>query len=353
MRTKLCTIVLLAVLGSCGIASAPAIAETVLLSRGDNSFGQGWLFLDASGSCRIATPRHVVEREDGSLSSPDLLDSFGRLYPTNSPVIATDETLDLAFLTVRGAIAKEGCSRDRVRQTPLQPIIDNIKQATLEITTPTERQSLTVAFRALSRDAEGGKIIAVSPVDASASFQKGMSGGTVMHNGRPIAMLFEVDPDEGMGVALRYDVIAAELDKTRASIPQQADIDQETHIYDSLVLMKGKVTQKDSSIGSFLAGSSTLHVAPVDCRVSLILDLNQVSTITSVRLIGKGRSTEGALIVEADNDGQGFVPGSRCQLAAETTCAMAPRRASRLRLSLTGLEGFGYEIEKLELVGDR
>lgn len=350
MKTKLAIIASIALLTLGGVACGPASAETVLLARGDDTFGQGWLFLDAAGKCRIATPRHVVERADGSLSSPDLLDSFGRLHATGSPVIAVDEALDLAFLTVRGAIAKEGCSRDRLRATPLQPIIDSIKQATLEITTPTERQSLTVAFRALSRDEQGGKIIALSPTDASASFQKGMSGGTIMHNGRPIAMLLEVDPDEGMGVALRYDVIAAELARTTAPAPEVSDRMDEGRPYDSLVLTKGRIDRKDTSIGSFLAGSSPLHVTPDNGRVSFVLELDKVSTIRSIRLTGKGLAGQGAIIVEADNDGQGFVPGARCPLGDETTCTMSPRRASRLRLSLTGLQGSTYVVEKLELI---
>ncbi|MCY0093248.1 hypothetical protein [Hoeflea ulvae] len=347
----ICRLMVLSVLlAVCGSGSLSARAETVLLARGDDTFGQGWLFLDASGACRIATPRHVVERMDGTLSSPDLLDSFGRLHPTGSPVAAIDEDLDLAFLTVGGAIAKEGCSRDRVRSVPLQPIIDSIKQATLEITTPTERQSLSVTFRALSRDADGGRIIVLSSLDPSASFQKGMSGGTVMSKGRPIAMLYEVEPDEGLGIALRYDIIAAELQKIGAPTPETRSLAEATRPYDSLVLVKGRISQKDTSIGSFLSGDSALHLAPVDGRVSLILDLDRVSAIQGVRINIKGLSGQGAMIIEADNDGQGFVPGARCELAAETVCMMATRRASRLRLSFTGSGDAGYIVETLHLV---
>ena len=340
------------VLLALGMVFAPvASAETVLISRGDDSFGQGWLFLDASGTCRIATPRHVVEREDGSLSSPDLLDSFGRLHPTGRAVTAVDETLDLAFLTVRGAIARQGCSTDRIRSTPLQPVIDSIKQATLEISTLTERQSLLVALRAVSRDAEGGKIIAVSPLDASTTFQKGMSGGTVMHNGRPLAMLFEVDPEQGIGIALRYDIIAAELDKTEPPEPELPDShrsDGKTP-NDSLVIQAGRVAEKDTSLGSFLNGEAPLHLAPVGGRVSLLVDLDEATKISRIRLAGMVTGADAAVIVEADNDGQGFVPGARCALADETTCIMSPRRVTRLRVSLTGMAGSAYVVEKLEL----
>lgn len=47
LRTSLVALALL-------IGSGAALAETVLLTRGDNDFGLGWLFLDSKGQCRIA-----------------------------------------------------------------------------------------------------------------------------------------------------------------------------------------------------------------------------------------------------------------------------------------------------------
>lgn len=330
------------------ISPVPAIAETVMLSRGDDTFGQGWLFLDGSGTCRIATPRHVIEAADGTLTTPDLLDSFGRLHPTADPVPAADADLDLAFLTVSGPITQEPCSRDRVQATPLQPIIDRIKQATLEITTPTERQSITVAFRALSRDSEGGKIIALSATDTGASLQKGMSGGTIMYNGRPIAMLYEVDPDEGVGVALRYDQIAVELQKVSGGAKPQI---QHNLPFQSLMLTKGRISKRDSSIGAFLAETSPLYLSPSDDRVTLVVEMEQLSNISGLRLNGNGLAGQGALIIETDTDGQGFVPGARCELSDDLTCTMSPRRVSRLRLTLTGLETASYVIGSIEPFG--
>lgn len=344
---RLCTAALAGL--ALSVSQVPASAETVMLSRGDDTFGQGWLFLDGSGNCRIATPRHVIEAADGTLTTPDLLDSFGRLHPTANPVPAADADLDLAFLTVGGPITQEPCSRDRVQATPLQPIIDRIKQATLEITTPTERQSITVAFRALSRDSEGGKIIALSAIDAGASLQKGMSGGTIMHNGRPIAMLYEVDPDEGIGVALRYDQIAVELQKISGGAKPQT---QHNLPFQSLMLTKGRISKRDSSIGAFLAETSPLYLSPTDDRVTLLVDMDGLSNISGIRLSGQGMSDQGALIVETDTDGQGFVPGTRCELSNETICGMSTRRVSRLRLTLTGPQTANYTINSIEPFSD-
>ncbi len=330
--------------GPAGVANA----ETVLLARGDDTFGQGWLFLDAAGQCRVVTPRHVLETADGALSPPDLIDRYGRIHPTHSPVAATDPDLDLAFITVGGQLAKGGCSRDRVRATPLQPIIDSLKQAQLDVSTQTERQSIAVAVRAVSRDDKGGGIIAVSSVDPNVSFQKGMSGGTITHNGRPIAMLFEVDSDEGIGVAMRYDLIADELQKLVAK-PQDKPSTDLTSVND-LVLVRGRITERGSGLSGFLAGTSSLKVAPAPDRVVLTFANESQATVEAIHVRGKGLTGKGFLIVETEKDQSGFLPGARCALVENTTCNMAPRRATRLRVTMTGVSTDAYEIEGLDLV---
>lgn len=330
--------------GFAGLASA----ETILLSRGDDTFGQGWLFLDASGKCMVATPRHVLETSDGKLSTPDLLDSFNRIHVTHSPVAANDPDLDLAFISVGGQLAKDGCSRDRIRSTPLQPIIDGIKQAELGIATPTERQSISVALRALSRDDSGGGVIALSPVDPQISFQKGMSGGTVTHNGRPIAMLFEVDTDEGIGIAMRYDLIASELQKLN-SIPQSNEVAEKTSAT-GLVMTRGRITRKDAGLSAFINGQGALEVAPAPDRVVFLLDAEKGTVVKGVRIHGEGLSGNGSLIVETEKKNGGFSPGVRCALTDDLACAMAPRRATRLRITLTGREDVRYKILRLDIV---
>ncbi|MBY5864273.1 hypothetical protein [Rhizobium leguminosarum] len=325
-----------------------AAAETVLLARGDDTFGQGWLFLDATGQCRVATPRHVIETSDGKLSTPDLLDSYGRIHPTHTPLTAPDPELDLAFVSVGGQIAREGCSRDRVRLTPLQPIIQSIKQAIVEIATPTERQSIPVALKAVSRDSEGGHMIALAPVDPQAPFQKGMSGGTVTHNGRPIAMLFEVDSEEGVGIAMRYDLIASELQKLAASPAKP--IEAKAGSLHNLILLKGRLPQKDMGLSTFLSRESALQIVPAEDRITFVIEMDGSSVIKAVRLQGEGMTGQGSIIVEADNAGQGFSPGARCALLDDTTCTMSPRRVTRLRITLTGSAAATYKINKIDLV---
>lgn len=326
-------------------AIRPAVAETVLLTRGDGTFGLGWLFLDSSGKCRVATPRHVIEDADGALSAPDLLDSFNRVHATNTPVAAADPDLDLAFLSVGGVLARDGCSRDRIRATPLQPLIDGMKEAELGIATPTERQTIAVALRAISRDDDGGGVIAFAPVDAAVSFQKGMSGGTVTHNGRPIAMLFEVDTENGIGIALRYDMIAAQLQKlvTGADVEKPADPAQGG----DMVIERGRLVAQDAGLSAYLSGRSPLEVAPDPDRIVFTFDMDRRTVVRGMQMKGEGLPSEGSLIIEVDDSKGGFSPGARCALSADLTCPMSPRRATRLRVTLTGKESDRIAIRQL------
>ncbi|WP_395517830.1 hypothetical protein [Pseudorhizobium flavum] len=324
-----------------------ANAETVLLARGDDAFGQGWLFLDTAGQCRVATPRHVIENADGELLLPDLIDSYGAMHPTQSPIAAENEDLDLAFLTVGGQLAKSGCSRDRVRTTPLQPVIDGLKQAQLDVSTLTERQSISVAIRAVSRDESGGGFIAISSLEPGISFQKGMSGGTVTHNGQPIAMLFEVDSDEGIGVAMRYDLIAAQLQKLNASVEQS---NLSLALVNDLVLIKGRVTEQGSGISGFLSGKTHLRVAPAPDRVVFLLDLGKRAVIEGVRIKGEGLVNGEHLIVETEQEDGRFLPGVRCMLSNDVHCGMAARRASRLKITLTGSADEILTLDALEVI---
>ena len=343
LGAKLCGLLLVVAL----LCTRPAMAETVLLTRGDDTFGLGWLFLDSTGKCRVATPRHVIETSDGSLTAPDLLDSFNRIHATHSPVSVSDPDIDLAFISVGGLLAREGCSRDRIRATPLQSVIDGMKQADLGIATPAERQTIPVAPRALSRDDAGGSFIAFAAVDPQTGFQKGMSGGTVTYNGRPIAMLFEVDTENGVGIALRYDVIAAQFQKLAASPEKPVALGSTAK--GDLVVERGRLVRQDAGLSSYLAGDSPLELAPEPDRIVLTYSMIRGSVVRGVNLKGTGLPESGALIVEVENAGGGFLPGARCLLSVDLSCGMSPRRADRLRLTLTGKPSDHFTIRELNV----
>lgn len=331
--------VALALLSSSGIARA----ETVLLTRGDNDFGLGWLFLDSKGRCRIATPKHVIDA-GATLVAPDLIDSFGRQHATANPRAAEGD-LDLAFLDVLGALPLQGCTMSRLSGASLQTIVDRMETASLSVATLYERQTIPVAKRASSQDELGGSIIALSPVDDRQSFQRGMSGGSVMLNGRPIGMLLEVDTEIGVGIALRFDVIAENYQRLSNStvVPAPATA---SGTLDAITIMAGQIATADAGISQYLAGQSDLELMPTEDRVVLQIALPARQVLGRIKLEGLFPARSSVIIETADQT-TGFLYAQRCALSAQSECRFSPRRADRIKLSFPSRIGEAFRFTRL------
>jgi hypothetical protein len=311
---------------------APSLAETVMLSRGDNDFGLGWLFLDRSGKCMVATPRHVIESENGVLIAPDLLDSFGRQHATSDPVAAADD-LDLAFIQVQGELPLAGCTQSRLSTSSIQTIVDRMESATLVIATSYERQMLAVDKRATSRDADGGAVIAIAPSAGSEGFHRGMSGGAVLVSGRPVGMLLEVDSETGIGIALRFDLIAAELQKLATAPTSAPEASEWTGLLSSVTVLAGKAASAETGLSQFMAGSGELHLLPVPDRVVMVLRLPQRTVVNGVTVNGEWPEETSAISVEVADGPSGFLFAQNCAPAPNMECRFAPRRVDRVKLT--------------------
>lgn len=316
-------------------SSLAARAETVLLTRGDNDFGLGWLFLDSKGQCRIATPRHVIDTGE-SLVAPDLIDSFGRQHATANPRAAQGD-LDLAFLEVLGALPQTGCTMSRLSGASLQTIVDRMEAATLAVATLYERQTIPVTKRASSQDELGGAIIAFSATDQGQGFQRGMSGGAIMLSGRPIGMLLEVDTEIGVGIALRFDVIA-EAYASLSDQPSQSTPKSSSGQLDAITIMSGQTVGSDAGLGQYLAGRSDLVVSPAKDRIVLLVSLPKRQVLDGLHL--EGVFPEGsAVIIETADQTTGFLYAQRCLLSAQSECRFSPRHADQLKLTFPGNPG--------------
>jgi hypothetical protein len=328
-----------------------ASAETVLLSRGQGAYGLGWLFLQQDGTCRIATPRHVIEADNGELVPADVLDRYGRPHATFHPVAANSVDLDLAFLEVRGGLAEEGCSTSRLSPIAVKTALERMHSAVLAIATPFDRQTLPIERKATSRDAEGGLVVAIGPRPGSQALMQGMSGGTVLVDNLPVAMLLEVDTSTGTGIALRFDVIAEELSKlSPSSVPQQASRGAVTS---ELMLIYGEVAQRDGSISAFLAGQSHLVVEPIADRFSVVASLERPTSIDQIMVSAEGLEPRLAnLIVEVAPQNGGFVPGALCTMQTDgssSVCRFSSRLVERVRITIPTHQTI--QITKLEITG--
>lgn len=323
--------------------SAAAQAETVLLTRGDNDFGLGWLFLDSKGQCRIATPRHVIDTGT-TLVAPDLIDTFGRQHATANPRAAGDD-LDLAFLDVLGELPLKGCTMSRLSGSSLQTIVDRMQTANLAVATLYERQTIPIVKRASSQDELGGSIIALSPADPEMGFQRGMSGGAVMLSGRPIGMLLEVDTEAGVGIALRFDIIAENYQRL-ATVPAAEMPDTASGALEAITILDGQIATADAGLSQYLAGQSDLALAPVTDRVVLMATLPGRQVIDGVMVEGTFPAGSSVIIETADQT-TGYLYAQRCVLTATSECQFSPRHADRVKLTFPATAGETFRFSSL------
>lgn len=315
-----------------------ASAETVLLNRGQGMYGLGWLFLQQDGTCRIATPRHVIESEE-RLVPADILDRYGRSHATFDPAPAPTDSIDLAFLEVRGALALEGCSSSRMSAVAIRSALDRMETGTLAIATPFDRQMIHIERRATSRDADGGLIVVIGPRPGEHTLMQGMSGGAVIVDNRPVAMLIEVDTDSGTGIALRFDVIADELERLERTTSPRRDHGSADLEIGELSLTHGEVISRDGGVGMFLAGHSDLVLTPERDRIGLVANLLSPMSVDTVTFAATADGpTDGELFVEVADGPAGFVPARACTISLTgelQTCSFSSRKFSSVRITAT------------------
>ncbi|WP_119461352.1 hypothetical protein [Rhodospirillaceae bacterium SYSU D60014] len=307
-------------------------AETVMLTDGSR-IGLGWLFLDFDGTCRIATPRHVLRRDDGALAAPDMIERTGRRSATSRPVAPPDETIDLAFLEASPTVSADGCSLSRLSNQSLDHLLARMQDGILSIATPVDQQAIRVERVAAARDEYGGAVLAIAPVAGAENLKEGMSGGVVFSEGRPLAMLYYVE--EGIGLAYRFDAIAAaKMAALGTGTPEVEPI--EAALIHDMVLTAGRVAA--GAIGDLLDGTGAAELVAEDRRVILSVSLAGIRTIAGLAIeapSGRALGTD-RVIVEVGGAAGPLTYLLSCRGktgSASLACPFAPRSVARLRLT--------------------
>lgn len=339
----------LALLAATLAAPGPAGSEPVLLSAGPR-FGLGWKFLDFDGTCRVATPRHVLEHEDGRLRAPDMIERTGRRTATANPAAPADDTIDLAFLETSRIVSDAGCSESRLSGRSLGRVLERMDEGILLIASDVDQQAIRVERVVAARDAFGGAIVAVKPVDPAENLREGMSGGTVIVDGSPFAMLYHV-VDEGIGLAYRFDYIAtAKAAAMNASGPAPA---QPGAPVVEFALQQG--TLESGTIADLRVQGSPVELAAEKRGVVLNATLPETGPISEVSLTGPDGSGLGVerIIVEAGAAGGSLAFVTACRSdpgSASIACPFAPRILGALRLTLIPPAGPGLlRIDRISL----
>ena len=86
------------------VQSGTARADIVRLKVGNNLFGQGWMFFDNDGHCKVVTAAHVVRGLDGRIRTTLVVDSYGNGWPAGVPVLLSAEP-DIAVLPLPAGAA--------------------------------------------------------------------------------------------------------------------------------------------------------------------------------------------------------------------------------------------------------
>jgi hypothetical protein len=324
-------ITLLATFGS-------AYGETVRLKSGADRFGNGWLFLDHSGRCLVATPAHVVTA-DGALLNPVLIDPKGR-ESRLTDVAQPDPEIDLAFLMVGGETASEGCSPSRISALPLDFVLRSLTEATLRTTSGGEIATIRLRPKAFSIDDDRGRILVFAPADPGERLSEGMSGSAILAGDRPLAMLIEVVPELGIGRALRFDAIGRLLASYR---PTRSPAASSPPIADAVVtLLAGSAVDPANGPDALLHPGRIFQAHPQRGRLSVIVRFARPRPVSVFRLAAaNGRIAtrlRRAVLSAAGTNVAGFSPVRSCDATGRAgpafDCTIATRTVTALRVDL-------------------
>jgi len=255
------------------VAARPVMAEVARIQTGPNSFGQGWLYLDQDGQCKILTAAHVVSR-DGVPVAALVSDRRGRQLETGVPEIFS-KSPDVAVLPVNAPAGAEGCSRSRLSQIGIDRRVTSMIDGVIETTGRSETVIVPVDRTASHIDSAGGEIFAVRPRGDDRVMQ-GWSGSVVRDRQGPLGVVFSVDGRSNEAFAVRVDVLGR---LKRREEPKPKASSRFTQVAVSL----GETVDPAAGPGGVIDQTRPAWiVVPANKRTSIVLSANRAQTFSRV-----------------------------------------------------------------------
>jgi hypothetical protein len=320
-------------------AAGCAAAEHVRLKTGPDTFGQGWLYVDPDGQCRVATPAHVVERGAG-FAEALVIDQRGREYPAGA-ALQPDPELDLAVLQVSGSRPGQPCTPSRLGLDNLAPTLSRLNEAFLITMEGGELRTIRVERRARSVDSGRGTVFAVAPMRSTDRLSQGMSGSVVLSpDNAPLGMLIEVEPDDNVGIVIRFDAIKrAVLSAAASPAPSGAAALGE------VTVLEGATLDPATGPGALVGEGGVWRVKAEGRRVRVLLQLPETQRLNRVTLAAPsaadGDFPVGLEVATAASAGaERFTSAAYCRAdgATDLMCRFAPRQVRALRLTFAAAQ---------------
>jgi len=199
----------------CLFVALPARADTVRVMRNDNTWGQGWMFLDPDGICKVVTAAHVVSGLDGKFIAPMIEDGRRRVLTTGAPIVLS-KSPDIAVLPLPGVQGSIACGAGRLSGIGAARRAGHLSNPLIFTTGKTETQHIKVESRASAMDQGDGEVFAVRPTDPNDHVVEGWSGSPVVDDDGLIGIVFQVDGKRNEAGAIRVDVVRRLMDAAGA-----------------------------------------------------------------------------------------------------------------------------------------
>lgn len=324
----------LALLLSAGLAVRPAAADVVRLKVGADRFGQGWMFLDTDGVCKVVTAGHVIRGVDGQIRQPLVLDGRGREWTTGEPILASVEP-DIAVLPIPAAQEPTLCGDGRLSSIGVSRRVVNMADGLIRTTGDSEIRDVPVSRRASVIDRNNGALFAVRPKVPGDVVRKGWSGSVVLDGQGPLGIVFEVDPEGNEAFAVRVDVIRGLMANAPSTSSGTAG---ETRPRPTFATLAGTTLDPAAGPDQLNAGPGRFwQVAPKQHTVALLLRFPTPQQIRQVRLTSdSGPNGIDAVDVstQAGAGVEGWTSANYCRAAAgnTTTCRFLQRTVIGVRI---------------------
>jgi hypothetical protein len=314
-----------------GLEIPPARADVVRLKIGRDLFGQGWMFLDNDGTCKVVTAAHVVRGPDGSIRMPLVLDAHGREW-TAGPVLLASSNPDIAVLAIPSANSPSACGDGRLSAIGAERRVVEMTQAVILTTGRSEVVEVPVSRRASAMDAARGEVFAVRPQLESDKVMKGWSGSVVRDATGPIGIVYEVDPTSNEAYAVRVDVIR----RLMAAQPPGPATAAGVAMPPAIAVLEG--TTDDTRRGPSQLQGSGWFVTPRQRTVVFVVGFPQPVQVRSIGLASVTNTDNRleAIGIATQAEGtEGWIDSAFCRMheaEAAIACPLLQHTVSRIRI---------------------